>query len=95
LGDTQEWIPLAPVTSRVLRTLEGNRLPTVIHVNSGIPPDERAPGDGYVDFDHEVNQIRLRGILRRLPDGEIDEADNYTPALKSYRLRWTVRGGFR
>ena len=94
-GDSQEWIPLAPVTSRVLRTLEGNRLPSVVHVNSGVPPDERAPGDGYADFDHEVTQIRLRAVLRRLPDGEIPEANNYTPALKSYRLRWTVRGGFR
>jgi len=95
LGDSQEWIPLAPVTSRVLRTLEGNRLPTVIHINSGIPPSERAPGEGYADFDHEITQIRLRAVLRRLPDGEIEDANHFTPSLKSYRLRWTVRGGFR
>lgn len=93
LGEGQEWYPIAPVNSQVVRTLEGNRLASVIHVNSGIPPAERAPGETYVDFDHEIDQVRLRAVLRRPTD--LPDAENFTPALKSYRLTWTVRGGFR
>jgi hypothetical protein len=93
LGESQEWIPIAPVTDRVIRTLEGNALPTVIHVNSGIPPAERNPAEAYVDFDNEVTEARLRIILRRPTD--LANAESFTPALKSYRLTWTVRGGFR
>lgn len=93
LGEGQEWFPLAPVTSRVIRTIEGNAVPTVYHVNSGIPPAERNPAEGYLDFDQEVDQVRLRVVLRRPTD--IEDDDNFTPALKSYRLTWTVRGGFR
>jgi hypothetical protein len=93
LGDSQEWIPLAPVNSQVVRTLEGNRLSSVIHVNSGIPPAERAPGETYVDFDHDVDQIRFRAILRRPTD--LPDAESFTPALKSYRMTWTVPGGGR
>jgi hypothetical protein len=92
-GEGQEWHPIAPLSDRVIRTLEGNQLPTVIHVNSEIPPAERAPAEGYVDFDSEITQVRLRGVLRRPTD--IPDADNFTPALKSYRMTWTVRGGFR
>lgn len=93
LGDSHEWLPIAPVNSQVVRTLEGNRLSAVIHVNSGIPPAERAPGETYIDFDHDVDQIRFRAVLRRPTD--IPDAENFTPALKSYRLTWTVSGGGR
>jgi hypothetical protein len=93
VGDSEEWLPLAPLTSRVVRTLEGNRIPSVIHVNSGIPASERAPGDGYVDLDRDVTTVRFRAVLHRPTD--IEEAESFTPSLKSYRLLLTTRGGGR
>lgn len=93
LGDDQDWYPIAPVNQRVTRTLEGNQIPVVIHVNSGIPPVERNPAEGYIDLDQEVDMVRFRAVLRRPTD--ITDADSFTPTLKSYRVLMTVRGGFR
>ncbi len=93
LGDDQEWRPIAPVNQRVARTLEGNQIPVVIHVNSGVPPAERNPAEGYIDLDQEVDMIRFRCILRRPTD--IENAESFSPILQAYRLLMTVRGGLR
>jgi hypothetical protein len=93
VGDSTDWVAIAPVNSRAVRPLEGGQTPVVLHVNSGIPPAERNPAEGYLDLDHDVQTVRFRAILRRPTD--VDRADELTPVLKSYRLILTVRGGFR
>ena len=93
VGNSQDWVPIAPNNNRVTRTLEGNQLPVVVNINAGIPVSERNPAEGYVDLDHDVDTVRFRATLSRPVD--LDNADELTPILKSYRLLLTVRGGFR
>jgi hypothetical protein len=93
VGDSEDWLPIAPTTSRVVRTLEDGQVPSVIHVNSGIPMAERAPGEGYLDLDNEPTSARVRIVLRRPLTGQAPAS--FTPALKGYRLLMTVRGGLR
>ena len=93
IGEGQDWIPIAPTTSRVVRSLEGNRLSSVIHLNSGIPVSERRAGDAYVDLDGEVYEVRFRAVLRRPTGGANPEA--FTPTLKAYRLIMTMRENTR
>ena len=81
VGGNTDWQPLAPVTSRVVRNLEGGHVPGIIHVNAGIPASERNPGEGYLDLDQEVDTVQFRAVLRR-PEA----FNNATPALRSYRL---------
>lgn len=93
VGDSQEWLPIAPNNNLVTRQREGGQLPVVLNVNSGIPVSERNPAEGYVDLDHDVDTVRFRAVLTRPLD--LDDAESLTPILKSYRLLLTVRGGFR
>ena len=86
VGDAEDWQIIAPVTSRVVRDLEGGQVPGVIHVNSGIPVSERNPGEAYLDFDHHVDTVRFRAVLRR-PAGNVAS----TPVLRSYRMLMTTQ----
>lgn len=88
LDDGQNWHPIAPVGEGPAARVDGKRVPQSLHVNTGLPEAERDPRTGYVDFDMEVNTMRLKAILER-PDGITD----MTPVLKGYRLRAIVRGG--
>lgn len=90
VGGNTDWQPIAPVTSRVVRNLEGGHVPGIIHVNAGIPASERNPGEGYIDLDQEVDTVQFRAVLRR-PDAFI----NATPALRSYRLLMTTQTASR
>jgi hypothetical protein len=87
-GEGLEWVPIAPASEGPAQLVDGERIPQIIHVNSGIPAAERDPRAGYVDFDGEVSQARLKCILYR-PDG----LEDMSPVLKGYRLKMTVRGG--
>lgn len=93
IGDSQEWQPIAPTSARVVRSLEGGQIPAVIHVNAGIPIAERNPGEGYIDTDAPVFQVRFRAVLARPTN--LQDATSFTPALKAYRLLMTTTGGER
>lgn len=84
-NDGQNWIEIAPANQGAL--VDSTEAPQVIHVNSGIPEQERDPNAGYLDVENHVTSIRLKAVLYR-PAGVNDA----TPILKSYRLQMTLRG---
>lgn len=88
-NDGQSWTPIAPANQAV-NWVDGidARIPQTIHVNSGIPEEERDLRTGYVDLGEATNQIRLKAVLER-PSQYAD----MTPILKAYRLRMVMRGG--
>ncbi|MHA2065541.1 MAG: hypothetical protein ACXABY_14295, partial [Candidatus Thorarchaeota archaeon] len=86
VGESEDWQILAPVTSRVVRSLEGGQVPGVIQVNSGVPISERNPGEAYLDFDKHVDTVKFRAVLRR-PGNNVTQ----TPVLRSYRLLMTMQ----
>lgn len=86
VGGSEDWQIIAPVTSKVVRDLEGNQVPGAIHVNSGVPISERVPGEAYLDFDHHVDTVKFRAVLRR-PGNNVAS----TPVLRSYRLLMTMQ----
>lgn len=88
LNDGQNWQQIAPSNQGVLNMVDGVRLPQTIHVNSGIPAEERDARDGYADLGSAANSVRIKVIMERPSDME-----DMTPILKAYRLRMTLRGG--
>jgi hypothetical protein len=87
-NESQDWIEISPANESVFSRLDGNLIPSVIHVNSGIPNQERDKRNGYADFNAAVNQVRLKAILERPEDSE-----DMTPVLKGYRLQMVMQGG--
>lgn len=88
VNDGQEWTQLVPANQGTLNMADGVRLPQVIHVNSGIPQEERDTRAGYIDLGVPANSVRLKAVLERPAD-----STDMTPVLKAYRLRLTLRGG--
>lgn len=86
--DGQNWTEIAPAAEGAFNRIDNVKIPQTIHVNAGIPEPERDPRAGYVDFDVDVTQVRLKAIMER-PENLTDT----TPVLKGYRLRIIVRGG--
>lgn len=87
-ADSDQWTSIAPANTGAANLLDARRAPQTIHVNTGIPEQERDARAGYADLSTEVNQVRLKAILER-PAGRVD----MTPVLKGYRLRIVLRGG--
>jgi len=87
-NESQDWVEIAPANEGVFSRLDGNLIPSVLHVNSGIPNQERNASDGYVDFDVAINQVRLKAVLERPED-----ATDMTPVLKGYRIQMVMQGG--
>jgi hypothetical protein len=86
-NNNDQWHPIMPADDGAMAVFDTpDRIPQVIHVNSGIPQQERDDRDGYVDMDKEANLVRLKAILRRPAD-----RPDLTPVLKSYRLRMVLR----
>lgn len=82
------WDPIAPVSNVPVADASGRRLPTIINVNSPLPPGERISVQGYVDTQEAVRSCRLRCRFTR---PEAEEFERFTPILKGYRLKFTVR----
>ena len=87
-NDGEDWTQIVPANQGALNLVDGIRIPQTIHVNSGIPEEERDPRAGYVDLGVSANSVRLKAILERPPD-----YTDMTPVLKAYRLRMIMRGG--
>jgi hypothetical protein len=87
-NDGETWAQLVPANQGTLNFVDGVRLPQTIHVNSGIPEEERDPRAGYADLGVPANSVRLKVLLERP-----SEHTDMTPVLKAYRLRMILRGG--
>lgn len=88
VDDGTNWIRIAPLTSTPRRS-NGNFVPQIFHVNSGLQPDQRIGTDGYVDTAGiPVQEVRFKVVMYGDP-GE----SGVSPILKSYRLHLLVDGG--
>lgn len=87
-NDGQDWTQLVPANQGTLNYVDGVRLPQTIHVNSGLPEEEREPRAGYADIGAAANSVRLKVVMERPSD-----LTDMTPVLKAYRLRMILRGG--
>ncbi len=86
--DDQVWFPIAPVANQVSVNADGQPTAQIYNVNSSVPQRFRNPRAAFVDFTEQVNQVRLRVTMRR-PDG----LTTFSPVLKRYRLRLSLKGG--
>lgn len=86
-----EWHRLIPLSHPTKVDSEGNILPKTLTFN----PDVGGEAPELVKFvttDEPVLQVRLRIILKA---AAVDNADRYSPILKSYRLKIYPLGGLR
>jgi len=82
-GET--FIPIAPEEASVLRGDDSDQIKQFININSGIAEEDRDIRESYIDTDVPVLQVRFKYVMTRPTD--ISDADNYSPILRSYRMK--------
>ena len=86
-----EWTRINPVGLPTrYDEASGKIVPRIISFNTEMPIDSRLE-DAYITTPAPVRAVRFRALLKRPTD--IEEAEAYSPVLKSYRLLLHPRGG--
>jgi len=88
-SDTKDsnWIRINPVGLPTQYDAAGTIVPRIINFNTERPVSSNIE-DAYVSISEPVKSIRFRALLKR-PEGQ----DTYTPVLRSYRLKISLRNG--
>jgi hypothetical protein len=79
------FVPIAPEEASILRGEDSNKIKQFINVNARIATEDRDPREEYIDTTNPVFEVRFRCVMSR--PTTIPDANNYTPILRSYRLK--------